>query len=1487
MKIRSNPFLAAALAIAAIGASAICAAPLYWKTSTAAAWDSAAWATAPGGTYDQAWVSGANVVFEDNGGTTLTIKGPAATTQFASITANENVTVTASSTLGTGGTVAIIDVADGKTLDFAGQALSTAAGTGFVKNGPGTWSLANGNTYAGGFTLNAGTVAVGGVNAMGAGGTLTLNGGTIRSTGTNARDLTNKYAGGITVGGDITLGDSTNTGLLTFTNATSLGSATRTLTVNSAVTHTGVISGDTGVGLTKTGPGTLTLGGANTYTGPTTVSNGVLTITITGALPGFDTSGRYSVASGATVSVTNAITNANIAAMLATTNFTAGSSLGFDSTTASRTYSVVLANTAQGSLGLVKLGTNTLTLDQANTFTGPIQVNAGKLAAGHGGALGTASGGAVTLNGNSAILTVNASITPTNTSDITVKSAGNAAAGRAGIELQNSSVLNNAVKLDYSGLTGANNAFGYISTNAAVATPSTFAGNVTFANANATGVNNVFVLRGGGYSRATGMIDLITGNSSGTGILQIIDGTTRWELSGTGNKWSELQFRTSATTQQLYVGAANTLDPAGLVTTSNVASETGTSTLFLNNLADTAGFDQTIAGIQNGTGKVNITSTKAATLTLSGSGTYLNTGTISGPISINKSGTGTQTLAGANTYTGSTSITGGALVLGTTGAISTGDLTINNGTLDLRKGTATRNQVVNNLTLANATVDIGLNANPDNISAVAATVSGTNTLRLHGSIPTGSYNLISSQAPLSGTFVLDTNDVAVSGFPTSYYGSVVGDNYVLTVSGAATPYTAYWKGDVSSVWNESSVAPSSNWAADSTGTTDAGQIPGAITDVFFSSANAANTDTNLGADTSINTLTFENGTATVGGFNTLSILATSGIGLDVLSGANATLNTYSTVGTATVAVEAGGILTVNGGGLGSGPLLVDGALNLNMNVTNSSLAGAATGIITRTVAGTSTLTVSGTQNDTFAGSINDGAGTLAVAKGGTSTLTLTGNSTYSGGTTVNGGILQINSNTALGTGTVAITSTANKIYLGSGVTIANPITISSTGSTEYQGFVTANGGGTATVTGTITVGSNPSTGGHFASFGTNSVLRLMGPVNVTGGVIPNSRVGTVEVGGGGNYTEFRIGEGTLRLAANNGLNPAAVLNMAVSNPATFDLAGFNQTLAGVSQNNTKAATIGNSSTTADSVLTTTATVTFAGVIKNTIGAGTRTTGIAVSGGTLTLSGINTYTGNTTVNNGTSLVLADNAQLRFAIGATSGATNGLSGAGSATLDGDFNIDTSLADAAPLASGTWTLENLAAVYGGTFRVISGATAWTATGDVWTKTTGDKNYSFDESTGILTMTSSAGFDSWAASKGLTGADAAFDADPDNDGLDNGLEFVLGGEPNPANPGSSSASLLPAMTQSGGNMIFTFKRKDLSESGVALNFQWSADLTFPSPASDVPVGAVDSTTDTITVDVTEDAPDADTDTIVITVPAAKAAVGKIFGRLRAFKLP
>src|SRR4029077_18849597 len=67
------------------------------------------------------------------------------------------------------------------------------------------------------------------------------------------------------------------------TGAVTLG-ASRTVTVNgSTLTVGGVISGS-GFSLTKAGSGTLTLSGANTYTGGTTLNAGTLNINNASAL---------------------------------------------------------------------------------------------------------------------------------------------------------------------------------------------------------------------------------------------------------------------------------------------------------------------------------------------------------------------------------------------------------------------------------------------------------------------------------------------------------------------------------------------------------------------------------------------------------------------------------------------------------------------------------------------------------------------------------------------------------------------------------------------------------------------------------------------------------------------------------------------------------------------------------------------------------------------------------------------------------------------------------------------------------------------------------------------------------------------------------------------------------------------------------------------------------------------------------------------------
>jgi autotransporter-associated beta strand protein len=88
------------------------------------------------------------------------------------------------------------------------------------------------------------------------------------------------------------------------------------------------------------------------------------------------------------------------------------------------------------------------------------------------------------------------------------------------------------------------------------------------------------------------------------------------------------------------------------------------------------------------------------------------------------------------------------------------------------------------------------------------------------------------------------------------------------------------------------------------------------------------------------------------------------------------------------------------------------------------------------------------------------------------------------------------------------------------------------------------------------------------------------------------------------------------------------------------------------------------------------------------------------------------------------------------------------------------------------------------------------------------------------------------WASSKGLTGANDGAGMDPDDDGVSNLMEFVLGGEPNPANAGSNSTGLLPVATTTGGNLVFTFIRDAQSKvAGLALTIEVGTDLvTFPS---------------------------------------------------------
>ncbi|MDB5324636.1 MAG: hypothetical protein JWM57_205 [Phycisphaerales bacterium] len=114
-------------------------------------------------------------------------------------------------------------------------------------------------------------------------------------------------------------------------------------------------------------------------------------------------------------------------------------------------------------------------------------------------------------------------------------------------------------------------------------------------------------------------------------------------------------------------------------------------------------------------------------------------------------------------------------------------------------------------------------------------------------------------------------------------------------------------------------------------------------------------------------------------------------------------------------------------------------------------------------------------------------------------------------------------------------------------------------------------------------------------------------------------------------------------------------------------------------------------------------------------------------GAVTLGGANGYTGNTFVNSGT-LTLANSSQEQFVIGA-SGINNMMTGLGTLNLNGAFALD--LSGATANLGDSWNLVNVASLnetFGASFNIPG----FTETANVWSNGT----YDFSEATGLLTV-------------------------------------------------------------------------------------------------------------------------------------------------------
>jgi autotransporter-associated beta strand protein len=246
------------------------------------------------------------------------------------------------------------------TVDTQANALTLAdvlSGTGgLTKIGAGTLVLSGASTYTGATAVNAGTLQAGATNAFAPNSAFTLAGGAVLNLASF-----NQSIGSLAGAGSVTLGSATLT----------------TGNDNTSTTFSGVISG-TG-GLTKTGTGTLTLAGVNTYLGATTINAGTLAVAADNNLG--NAAGALAFGGGTLQYLAGFSSNRGV-----TLNAGGGTidTNGNDAT---------LGGSIGGVGGLTKTGAGALTVSGISSYSGATTVNAGTLAVN-----GSIANSAVTVN---------------------------------------------------------------------------------------------------------------------------------------------------------------------------------------------------------------------------------------------------------------------------------------------------------------------------------------------------------------------------------------------------------------------------------------------------------------------------------------------------------------------------------------------------------------------------------------------------------------------------------------------------------------------------------------------------------------------------------------------------------------------------------------------------------------------------------------------------------------------------------------------------------------------------------------------------------------------------------------------------------------------------------------------------------------------------------------------------------------------------------
>lgn len=347
----------------------------------------------------------------------------------------------------------------------------------------------------------------------------------------------------------------------------------------------------------------------------------------------------------------------------------------------------------------------------------------------------------------------------------------------------------------------------------------------------------------------------------------------------------------------------------------------------------------------------------------------------------------------------------------------------------------------------------------------------------------------------------------------------------------------------------------------------------------------------------------------------------------------------SSTSTASNLVLAGGTLRYTGAAVTSDRLFTLGLTGTLDASGTGAINLSNTGTMGFYLSGARTLTLTGTNtgNNELYTVIGDNGGATSVVKNGTGKWRIWGSNTYTGGTTLNSGTLEIRNNNALGNNTTTTT-------LEGGTLILEPDQVSLQSKINLTGTVT------------VSTSNNVTMASQVYGAGTINTNIASGKVLTLGGDLTNF-TGTINHSQGA----LRLGNAAaVRTADNLTINLSSTGYLTTRWDSLADIGA----LSGSSGTFVRANSSDGNGTTVFNIGYLNTNTTFAGIFVDN----TRLTAFnKVGNGTLTLSGANTHTGPTSVSGGT-LIINGSTAAGSAVTVNSGGTL----AGSGTIGGTVTV-----------------------------------------------------------------------------------------------------------------------------------------------------------------------------------------------------------------------